>query len=129
GQVPRGVGEVTQLEPLERPAVGATGALEIAPRFGERDVEAAFASLQPALYELQGKRRFTRPGIALNQIEGVGEKASKQHVVETRNVRRNHGGGLGGAASQFRDGRPPHSFHSFAGPGAHPTNFRRSWGN
>ena len=51
--------------------------------FGERDVKDIFATAAALKQELQGERGFTRPRIALNQVEAIPWQTSAQDIVQS----------------------------------------------
>ncbi|MNC86839.1 hypothetical protein D3C83_25230 [compost metagenome] len=83
------LGELEELESVERPAVRAGDRLELQYVLGERDVQALLATVAPLEQELHGERRFAGAGIALDEVHPVARQPAAKEEVEPGDAGRN----------------------------------------
>ena len=92
-----GRNHLEDFEAIEGPAVGESDLLELSGRFGEGDVENAFAEADAFEEELEGEGGFAGAWIALNEVEVARGKSAMKDVIEAGNAGvEARGGGLAG---------------------------------
>ena len=66
--------------------MGAAGVLQIAARLGKGDVEGPFPGGLSPEDVLQRKRRLSRAGIPLDEVEALSQKTAHQDMVQSKNA-------------------------------------------
>ena len=85
--VRRRLGEVCDLNPVKRPAMGAARVLQVAAGLAQRDVERRASRTHRGDSKLQGHSRLAGARVTLQEVESTLLVAAKQHVVQSRYTR------------------------------------------
>src|SRR4051794_26802471 len=84
---------LVNLNLVERPAVRLRHRMQLAPRFGQRDVERLLAGLHTFEQKLQRERRLAGAGVALDEIDVIFRKSTAEDRIESGDPRACHGFG------------------------------------
>src|SRR5687768_13522495 len=75
--------ELDNLDPVERPAVGLCGGLQLLFRLRQRDVEPTLAVGHSLQEEMERERRLTSAGNAIDEEDAVSRQTSPQDLIQT----------------------------------------------
>src|SRR5204863_2222722 len=76
------VGQLEDVDAIERPAVRVDDCLELLGGLGQRDVKAPLAALGALDQEAQRERRLARAGRSLEQVDAPTRQAAAEDLVE-----------------------------------------------